>query len=186
MTENEKAKNKIKSKIGIWHHVNESTYILVFNLAKERFEDILGESESITNKAIKIETGLLAFIGFFVGYFFTNQNLIVNHVALISWSGIPVFLEVTLLAFLIFPKKVKNRGLPPEVSLVENIDSPEDKKNQRQLVYYNCIVALQENIDFMLVKNENRAKIYTIALSLFLLLVIYIPALTIFLISNHS
>ena len=64
MTENEKAKQKIDSKITKWHNVNLDTYIIIYGLAKERFDDIVSEVESVTDKTIKMITGLLALVSF--------------------------------------------------------------------------------------------------------------------------
>jgi hypothetical protein len=183
---NSGAKIALKKKIDKWYNVDQEVYLSVFDLAKERLEDILAESESITNKSIKITTGLLAFVGVFAGYFSANQNLITNFTPLLAWSGLPIFVNILTLVWLIFPKQTANKGLPPLIALVDDFDNPDDKENQMQLLYFNSIVVIQDNIDFMISKNELRAKFYSVSLILFLALIIYIPAITVYIISSRS
>jgi len=181
-----KAQIEFKNKIGKWYNVDKEVYVIIFELAKQRLDDLLDETESVTSKSIKITTGLFAFVGVFAGYLSANEKYIVDNTSLLTWSCLPVFVNIVLLVWLILPKNTANKGLAPEVALVDNFDSPEDSKNQMQLLYYNCIVVLQDNIDETVKRNQSRSKIYVAALCLSLGLIVYIPAITIYVILNRS
>jgi len=113
MTTNELAKAKIKQKIAVWHQVQLETYVLIYDLAKERFDDLISEVESVTDKSIKMATGILLFTDFFAGYLISKPALINHFTSLLVYSGIVIFAELVLLTYLVFPKKVKNKGLSP-------------------------------------------------------------------------
>jgi hypothetical protein len=176
--------DKLKTKIKKWYNVDKETYLKILDLAKERLEDALSESESITDKAIKIVIALVAFTGFFTGYLLTNHDLIIKHLTILAWSGAAILGNVSILVALILPKKVKNKGLPPIVALVDDFDAKEDKKFQMELLLYNSVSVIQENIDYMNRQNNARAKIYLWALMLFLILTAIIPFVVVFVISH--
>ncbi len=169
-----------------WYDIEIEAYKVAFDLAKERFDDILAESESITDKTIKMISGILIFTGFFTSILFSKENLIRDHTDLLTWSAVPILIDIVVLCLLLFPKKANNRGLPPIVSFVKDFDNKENTGFHQQLMYYNCLSVLQANIDNMISLNEKRAKIYTISLYLSISILIYIPFLTVYVILIRS
>lgn len=149
-----------------WYKVNPEAYKLILDEAKERYEDIMSESESITNKSIKMVIALAAFIGFTLDFAIKNsfKEIIPVYILLLI-----IFLDVWLLYKLILPKQIRGRGVPPILSIDEDIDDDENKAHQVQLTYFRLVVTMQRNIYFMTKKNNKRAKIYKIALLLFLI-----------------
>ena len=149
-----------------WYNVKKGAYALIHKEAKERLEDVLSESESITNKSIKMITALAAFLGFFIGLVVNNKW----QIGYLSVFFIIVLVDAIMLYILIAPKYVKWRGLSPKISIPNNFDADEDKEFQEEMIYYTSIVVLQDNIDFMLKRNNERASLYKWALLLFLVL----------------
>lgn len=163
-----------KPPIAKWYNVKKEAYEFIYNQAKDRFEDILSESESITNKSIKMIVALAGFLGFFVGYV-KDKSLDIPYYK----YGFALFIivDAILLFILISPKEIKNRGLIPSKSIPKNLDADEDKDYQTELVYYQGIIIMQDNCDFMINKNKCRATFYQWALGLFLLVFAAILAL---------
>ena len=151
-----------------WYDVNKESYKIVFEQAEKRMEDVLSESESITNKSIKMIAAVAAMFAFFVG-FLVQKNIPIGYNSIF----IVVFVaNVTGILFLIFPKEVRSRGVSPQKLLPKNLDAEDDKNYQEQMIYYSGIVILQDNIDFMIEKNTNRARWYLIWLIVGLVLLV--------------
>ncbi len=149
-----------------WYKITPEAYRLIYDEAKERYEDIMSESESITNKSIRMLIALAAFIGFTLD-FAIKQNF--KEIVPIYFLLAIILVDVWLLYKLIAPKHVKGRGVPPDLSINKVIDYDENKDNQVQLTYYTLIVTLQRNIYYMIDRNNERAKYYKKALMLFLI-----------------
>jgi hypothetical protein len=148
--------NKWKPDFKKWYEVNKDAYKIVFEQAEKKMEDVLSESESITNKSIKMVAAVAAMFAFFVG-FLVQKNIPVGYNAVFI---IVFIVNVTGILFLIFPKEVRGRGVSPKKLLPKNLDAEDDKNFQEQMIYYSGIVILQDNIDFMIDKNTSRAKWY--------------------------
>lgn len=152
-----------KPPINKWYNVGVEPYKLILSEAKERFEDVIAESESITEKSIKILTALVGLISFFVGYLIKN-DLFQTYIFILAPF---VFFDVLFLYQLITPKEIVFRGLPPEESFPKQLDNPEDSEKQIELVYYQCVVHYQNNTKKMVRLNNGRITYYKIALILF-------------------
>ncbi|GAA3962746.1 hypothetical protein [Mucilaginibacter dorajii] len=149
-----------------WYKVKKESYQLVYELAKERFAEVSSESESITDKSIKMLTALVSLFGFFIGFIFkqhANNWFICVLIPIVSW-------DIYCLYKLLTPKESRLRGLPPSESIPMNLDSEEDQDYQLELVYYQVIVHYQNNISIMKAKNEARIVNYKLAIKLFLLI----------------
>jgi len=160
-----------------WYNVNKEAYKFTFEQAVIKLDDLLTESESITNKSIKWVTGIIAIFGFFVGFLIQKKLPIgYNSVFIIFF-----IIDVAGLLFLIFPKEIKGRGFVPSELLPEKLDNPDDEKYQQELLYYFAIVKIEEDISVMRKKNSFRANIYLASIILGLLLLVsgatYIVAL---------
>ncbi|HVA99483.1 MAG TPA: hypothetical protein VNG53_11365 [Bacteroidia bacterium] len=151
-----------------WYNVNKDAYKFLFEQADEKLEDVLSESESITNKSIKMVTAVIAMFAFFVGF------LIQKHIP-IGYNSIFIILfivNVSGIIYLIFPKEVKGRGFVPSELLPKKLNSPEDKDYQEELLYYCAVVKLEEDIQLMRQKNSVRTKIYLTCIILALVLLV--------------
>lgn len=139
-----------------WYNINKDSYKLIFEQAEKKMEEVISESESITNKSIKIVAAISAMFAFFVG-FLIQKNIPAGY----SSVFIIVFIiNVTGVLFLIFPKEVRGRGIAPKILIPKNFDADDDKDYQEHMIYYSGIIILQNNIDFMIKKNTSRAKWY--------------------------
>lgn len=151
-----------------WYNVETGAYKIVFEQAEKKMEDVLSESESITNKAIKMITAVAAMFAFFVG-FLIQKNIPIGYNVIFI---IVFIVNVTGILFLIFPKEVRGRGVSPKKLLPEKLDNEDDKGFQEQMIYYSGIVILQDNIDCMIGKNTTRAKWYLVWLIVTLVLLV--------------
>jgi hypothetical protein len=152
-----------------WYKIDKEAYKIIFEQAQKRFEDVMGESESVTDKSIKMISILSGILGVLIGVYF-NQK--VTHIPFWLKGGIILLAaaEAFLLFNLIAPKQNRNRGMTPEFSIPKDLDNDEDQKMQAELVYFQSIILLQDNIDFMIEKNKKRAQCYKLALVIFLIL----------------
>lgn len=149
-----------------WYSVNKEAYKFIFQQAEKKLEDILSESESITNKSIKLITAIVAMFAFFVGFLLQKKEPLGYHSILVFGF----ILNVAGVIFLIFPKEVKGRGFIPSELLPERLDHEEDKEFQEEMLYYCAIIKLEEDIQIMRQKNSERSKVYLCCLVLALLL----------------
>lgn len=145
-----------------WYNVNKDSYVFIFEQAEKRLEDILSESESITNKSIKMVTAVVAMFAFYIG-FLIQKNIPIAYNSI--FIGLFI-INVSAIVYLIFPKEVKCRGVAPKILIPSKLDSEDDKEFQVEMLYYSGITILQDNIDYMLDKNSFRAKIYLASLLL--------------------
>lgn len=154
-----------------WYKISIESYKIIIDLAKERLEEVLAESQSITEKSIKMLTGLLALMVFLFQF-----GIKQNQVNLIELSLIVLLFTsaIYLLMRLIMPKEVRYKGLAPYSSLPPELDHPEDIDFQEQNISYFIMLNLQYNISFMIEKNKSRIVLYKRALSLLIGLVLMV------------
>ena len=146
-----------------WYEVKEHSYKLIYELAKERFEEYASESESITNKSIKIFTALIGIAAFIIGFILKKKIPLGNDYIFIT---ICLLFAVALYCVygLISPKNIYHRGIDPSIAANKDIFVEENKDYQLQATYYNIIKVLQNNINGMYDINEIRMKRYTLSL----------------------
>ena len=164
--------SKITARILHWYKVDVKAYEIIYGEAKEKFEDIMQESESITNKAFKMIAALAAFSGFIIG-FLTSMNFTGEKAIIATILSILIVINLFLLYFLVVPKGVIQRGIAPEHSITQNFDDPDDKGYQVQLAYHTILTVLQNNIDVMRTKNKERIKIYKWSMNLSLIIILF-------------
>jgi len=156
-----------------WYELTENSCKLIYDEAKARFEEFASESESITNKSIKILSVTFSLAAFLLAYAFSHSANIISFIIL----GIAVIIfvwELVLLFVLIAPKDVRFRGVDVGVSFKKEIMDEENKEYQIQATYFTVIKALKENADFMFDKNNTRASKYETALVLLFTFVLLI------------
>ena len=149
-----------------WYNVNKEAYKFIFEQAEKKLNDVLSESESITDKSIKMATAVVAMFAFFVGFLIQKK-------VPIGYNSTFIFLfvvDVCAIIYLIFPKEVRGRGLAPKILIPPKLDDKEDKDFQSEMLYYRAITTLQDNIDFMRNKNSCRANVYLVCLIMALVL----------------
>lgn len=166
--------NKLASKISKWYNVDVEAYKIFHELAKEKFEDVSQESESITNKSFKMIGALAAFTGFLIGVISTANFIEGKNFIIVVSTILIIISDAILLYLLVVPKGIIQRGISPELSIVKDFDSPDDKEYQVQLAYYTAISLLQDNIDIMRGRNKNRINLYRWSLNVSLLLILFI------------
>lgn len=139
-----------------WYNVNKDAYKFIFDQGEKKLEDVLSESESITNKAIKMIVSAVVMFSFFVSFLIQLHKPIgYNLVFYFLFIG-----DIVAIIFLIRPKEVKGRGFAPSELLPKKLDNKEDEKYQEELLYYFAIVKMEEDIQIMRKKNSGRANLY--------------------------
>jgi hypothetical protein len=144
-----------------WEKIPIEAYELLFNQAKDRFDDVSSESVSITEKSINLTKLAVLAISGFVGY-----NFKINPGA--GWIVFLTFIfliDMFLLVKLMFPKGVIFKGSPPKEMFRDYLDNPNYTQDEKVLiVYYHELRRYQESIDKMNRKNEQRQWYYGSAL----------------------
>jgi hypothetical protein len=153
-----------------WETIPISAYEFLFNQAKDRYDEVMSESESITNKSINLLTVVIGGMTGFVGYNFTS-NPNEAFIVLLTLLFISDFIA---LGVLLFPKKISQRGSPPNevfIDYLDNHDLIDDEKTK--LVYYHELIRYQSRLELMNKKNSSRQNAYGIALILTLLATVF-------------
>jgi hypothetical protein len=146
-----------------WEKVPVEAYQFLFSQARDRYEEVMSESESITNKAIKLTTISIAAISGFVSYKFT-ENPNPGFVVLLSFLFVG---DLICLGVLLFPKRIIQRGSPPNETFIDYLDNSElEEQEKTKLVYYHELKRYQKNMAIMEKRNSDRHWFYGIALCL--------------------
>ena len=153
-------KNKLDDIISHWSTVEKETYEIALRLGQERFSERVAESESVTNKSIKMLVLNVSLFGWFVGLCFSN-NIEIGLLSLLS-----VFATLIILIGLIMPKSVRDKGISPAILLPDLFDKSHRGESQIKLVLFNALSIVQQNIDVMSNLNSQRASKYKCALIL--------------------
>lgn len=167
-----------------WSKIDLDSYRFIIQQAEKNFDEIISESESITNKSIKILTFNSILFSFYFSYLTKLNNYSLNGIELVI--PLILFLVIVFIVLkLMFPKCIRLKGFSPKdlLSNASNLDSIEDENFQLHILYYITIVKLENNIFFMKTMNTFRAKFYkkSIIVSVFQLILMMI----IFIILNH-
>ena len=140
-----------------WYNVKLSAYQFILKQAEDKHNDVLSESESITNKSITISTSLVALFSFFVGSVLKSGHKVSVFEIIFS---LVCLIIITLSISLLFPKNIKGRGFSPKDLLPDELDSENETdypNAQDQKLYYFAIVKLQDKTDTVKAKNEERS-----------------------------
>lgn len=175
-----------KSVINKWYNVDVKAYEIAYGLAKERFDDISKESESITDKSIKITSGILIITAFYISIIINKEAFLKEHAWLLLLPALGVVGILIFMIMLILPKKVISRGLSPLLSFQHDFDNSEDINHQEKLIYFQSLSVLQYNIDYMTKRNKKRAIKYKWAIisSIGLFIVLIPPVIVYILLSE--
>jgi len=158
--------DKWTSKINHWYNIGPKEYEFIFKQAKEKFDDILSENESITSKSIKMATAIVAFAGFYLGIALQN-HLFLDHRFLVFTILILLLINLLIIGSIIFPRKGYNKGISPDLITDSDFDNEDDKDYYLAKLYYTAIGILQDKIDNTIILNTERIKTYKIALVVF-------------------
>jgi len=146
-----------------WEKIPSDTYKFLFSQAKERYDEIISESESMTNKAVTLTTISFAALSAFVGYNFKVRP----ELGWIILLGALYLLNIIVLAKLLFPKNVIMKGSPPNEIFNDYLDNPQYLPEDKiTIVYYHELVRYQERMDMMTKKNKRRQAFYAVAIIL--------------------
>lgn len=159
-----------------WYKIKKETYELIYKQVSERYEDILSESESITNKSIKIAYSFPIILTFIYNYLLKDiqANFAMWLILMLS------VLNFYLLFKLMFPKNVISRGLNLKTCIDEEILQSDNIDYQEQFVYYKIITSTQRKTEDMRAFNSLRHRLY----KRMLLITFSIIMLSIFLAAN--
>jgi len=146
-----------------WEKIPPDTYKFLFSQAKERYDEIISESESMTNKAVSLTTISIAALTAFVGYNFKVKP----EACSVTILGALYLLNIIVLAKLLFPKNIIMKGSPPNEIFNDYLDNPQYLPEDKiAIVYYHELVRYQERMDIMTKKNKIRQAFYATAVCL--------------------
>ena len=146
-----------------WENVPVEAYKFMFSQAKDRYDEVMSESESITNKTITMTTITVAGLSGFVSFKYQIAPSIIGVVVL----GLLYLSNLFCLSKLLFPKKIIQRGSPPIETFVDYLDAKDLSANEKiALIYYHELIRYQDRIISMGQRNSKRHIFYAIALCL--------------------
>jgi hypothetical protein len=152
-----------------WGNIPIDTYEFLFSQVKDRYEEVMSESESITKKAIVLTTITVGGFSGFAGFKFTSEPEL-HWVVLLCFFYV---IDCLCLGVLLFPKEIIPRGSPPSEILINYLDDENLSETQNTaLAYYQELRRYQDRIDTMKDKLSRRHKFYATALSLTILSII--------------
>lgn len=154
-----------------WDLVPVEAYKFMFSQVKDRYDDILSESVSITDKSIKILTISIGGLSVLAGYFIKNNDVCLG--ALIP-LGMFYFANFALLILLMFPKPVPLKGSPPKEIFINSLDNTTYVADDKiSVLYYNELIRYQGRIDFLNSENNKRQENYRAVLVLTIICIVY-------------
>lgn len=149
-----------------WDKIPLTTYQFLFSQVKDRYDEVIAESESVTEKAFKLISISGAFVMAVVG-------LIVKTNPQLSFTVILAILYVVnflCLIKLLFPKQVIPKGSPPNEILIDYLDSTNyDADEKNRAAYYQELIRYQHRMDEMSIRITERHKFYKVSLILTIL-----------------
>jgi len=143
-----------------WKEISVESLKLVLSEGKERFSEVLSESETLTNRAEKFLTAIVALASFFSASFFANAK---TH-NYFDWIFGLLMIGVTLYCFynsisLLKPKNVIYKGVKPERYDFDFLAREDVESLKAALTYTIHIV--DSNIEHMRNKNLDRVEYYS-------------------------
>ncbi|WP_018629210.1 hypothetical protein [Niabella aurantiaca] len=146
-----------------WELLPLETLIFIFTQAKDRYEELLSESESITNKTFFfIKTTTASSIAATV-YFLKTPS----YHRFIWIAAILFVVTFSIYIYLLSPKKVIYRGSSPKEIFISYLDNKSYATEEKtKLAYYHELIRYQDRIESMTGRNDERNMWYKIALVL--------------------
>jgi hypothetical protein len=152
--------------------VDKEAYKIIFDEAKERFEECASESEAITERSIKMLFGVAAVGAFCINRFLVKPPTMTNIVLL----SVSMVVESVMLIILIGPRKVYYRGQEPKIAFPKELDI-EARIEQVGVVYYELLRTYQVSIDNFYLILKGRGRLYKCSIFLGLGILVYVGVL---------
>lgn len=158
-----------------WERLPIEVYQKTLDEVKEYFEEFCSETESVTDKSLKIFWGLLTFTGAAAGVIASKKHVICIDVLL----GILIVYLLISLYCIIKSRQTVYRGVHPLNHLTKDYDKPNfTKEDKERLIYVNLIEQYMAKIDLVEPLNDKRAKQYN---KVCLLSIVFIIAISVYL-----
>jgi hypothetical protein len=168
-----------ESDIEEWQTISVDTYKFVIEQAKERLNEVIHESETITRHGMTILLTYLTVLSGLFGFVF-SEKFVLNHSLLSTFLICTIALvsiyAFTLLLNLILPRKIYLMGSPPKETFAKYLFDGLSPEYGLKSVMFNEVERIQDKIERIYSINLRRSSQYRSVLKVSL---IYI-ALTIF------
>lgn len=158
-----------------WDKLSLKVYAEIYKEAKERYDDLLSESQSLTDKATKLTILLFGLAGWTSSFVFKIKA---QYCVVVIGGGLLLWL-IWLLLKLLFPKYISARGTSPARIFDHQRDliDPDDSEEQRdKTFFYHQINRYRMKIEKLGVLNASRGKEYKRALILSFVLLIFVSS----------
>lgn len=152
-----------------WDTIPIESFKVILENVKERFNDVLGEMQSITEKSYNIIKASLALQSFTLAAILKHANIDFFLLALFAASSISSWY---LGYFLVAPKFALQKGLAGKDIRWSEYDEPEHKSYQIQLTYQMMIVTYQDAITMQQKLNSERMELFKLMLLNFIFVLI--------------
>lgn len=151
-----------------WDSLSIIVYEKIYDEAKNRFEDILEESQTITKRAITIFSLMIALAGYLISKFeYSNIDYIISFV---------IFLLLCASIFLMAPKGVLRKGTSSQTLITNDLVNEKEEIMQQRIFY--CLQLQTYFIRTERMKDLNKKRInilfYSGVLIIFLLFLLLI------------
>ena len=149
-----------------WDKIPIETYKFIFDRSEKRFDDILLDSEVVTERSIKLLSAVVLSISYFIAL--KNYNICHPIIFLVS---ILYFINIILLLILIFPRNLVSKGASPKELFHRGIETSKNSENYSEnekkiIPYYYEILRLQKSIDINRKSNKRRYKLFVTSIIL--------------------
>lgn len=155
-----------------WEKVTLKTYDFLYKRAKEKFDEVLEDSEVLTSRTIKLLSAIVISLTYFVTLKYQDICL-----CLLFFIVILYMVDFIVLIKLLFPKQLMSRGTAPEDILIDGLIT--DKNGieyspllKSKVAYYYVMTLLQRGINMNKESNRKRQELYKIAIVISTLILI--------------
>lgn len=144
-----------------WEKVPLEAYQFVFEQTKERFNELVTESEVITNRAMSILLIYIAAISATLGYLLSKDATVSTTVKTLLIISIGLIAPVIWLALkLVAPRETYYKGNTPKQLFRNEAFQGYSEKEGTLGLYYNELIIYQKRIAFLEKQNKERIESY--------------------------
>lgn len=152
-----------KSDVIEWDKIPLDAYRFIFEQTKDRYTELIAESETITNKTFSILLVYIAGVSAALGFLLSkdaNVSIVVKGILILS---IGLTIPALYLCFkLVEPRTTYYKGNTPKQLFREDAFKGYTPDESVTGLYYNELIVYQKRIDFIENQNEDRIEYYNI------------------------
>jgi len=177
-----------QSDIVDWEKISVESYKFVIEQAKERLDEVIEESQAITQKVMTILLSHVTALSGVLGYVFSERSRI-NHER--GWAIVSICIMALLSIYtfnllfrLIYLKILFFKGSPPKDIFFKEVFEGLSEEEGLKSILFDEVIRMQKKIETMEVENIKRIVPYRRALKVSLFFIVVIIVLIVKIIYN--